>query len=52
MPAGVLEAHFTIHSEPFTFWHTWKDKGLKSATFKLSLPAEFTDQMRFLYTSA
>jgi saccharopine dehydrogenase-like NADP-dependent oxidoreductase len=47
-PAGILEAHFTIHSEPFTFWHTWKDQGLKSATFKLSLPAEFTEQMRFL----
>jgi lysine 6-dehydrogenase len=47
-PAGLLEAHFTIHSEPFTFWHAWKDQGLRSATFKLSLPAEFTDQMRFL----
>ena len=47
-PAGLLEAHFTIHSEPFTFWHTWKDKGLKTATFKLSLPSEFTEQMRFL----
>ena len=47
-PAGVLEAHYTIHSEPFTFWHTWKDQGLRSATFKLSLPAEFTGQMRFL----
>jgi saccharopine dehydrogenase-like NADP-dependent oxidoreductase len=47
-PAGLLEAHFTIHSEPFTFWRTWKDKGLRSATFKLSLPAEFTAQMLFL----
>jgi saccharopine dehydrogenase-like NADP-dependent oxidoreductase len=47
-PAGVLTAHYTIHSEPFTFWHTWKDLGLRSATFKLSLPAEFTAQMRFL----
>ena len=47
-PAGILEAHFTIHSEPFTFWHTWKDQGLRTATFKLSLPAEFTEQMRFL----
>jgi saccharopine dehydrogenase-like NADP-dependent oxidoreductase len=47
-PAGILEAHYTIHSEPFTFWHTWKDQGLRSATFKLSLPAEFTGQMRFL----
>jgi saccharopine dehydrogenase-like NADP-dependent oxidoreductase len=48
-PAGMLEAHYTIHSEPFTFWHTWKDQGLRSATFKLSLPAEFTGQMRFLH---
>ena len=47
-PAGMLPAHFTIHSEPITFWHTWKDRGLKKATFKLSLPAEFTEQMRFL----
>ena len=47
-PAGSLEAHYTIHSEPFTFWHAWKDRGLKKATFKLSLPAEFTGQMRFL----
>jgi saccharopine dehydrogenase-like NADP-dependent oxidoreductase len=49
-PAGMLEAHYTIHSEPFTFWHAWKDQGLRSATFKLSLPAEFTGQMRFLDT--
>jgi saccharopine dehydrogenase-like NADP-dependent oxidoreductase len=49
-PAGRLPAHYTIHSEPFTFWHTWKEQGLKSATFKLSLPAEFTGQMRFLNT--
>ncbi len=49
-PAGMLEAHYTIHSEPFTFWHTWKDQGLKAASFKLSLPAEFTRQMRFLNT--
>jgi saccharopine dehydrogenase-like NADP-dependent oxidoreductase len=47
-PAGILEAHHTIHSEPFTFWHTWKDQGLRSATFHLSLPMEFTEQMRFL----
>jgi len=47
-PAGLLEAHHTIHSEPFTFLHAWQDRGLRSATFKLSLPAEFTAQMRFL----
>jgi lysine 6-dehydrogenase len=47
-PAGILEAHHTIHSEPFTFWYAWKDRGLRSATFKLALPADFTAQMRFL----
>ena len=47
-PAGILEGHHTIHSEPFTFWHTWKEQGLRGATFKLSLPWEFTEQMRFL----
>jgi lysine 6-dehydrogenase len=47
-PAGLLSAHHTIHSEPFTFWHTWKDGGLRSATFKLALPGGFTEQMRFL----
>jgi lysine 6-dehydrogenase len=46
--AGMLDAHYTIHSEPITFWHAWKDRGLRSATFKLSLPAEFTGQMRLL----
>jgi lysine 6-dehydrogenase len=47
-PAGLLEAHHTIHSEPITFWHAWKERGLRSATFRLALPAEFTEQMRFL----
>jgi saccharopine dehydrogenase-like NADP-dependent oxidoreductase len=47
-PAGILEAHHTIHSEPITFYHAWKDQGLRSATFRLALPAEFTGQMRFL----
>ena len=47
-PAGMLHAHFTIHSEPATFFHAWRERGLKSATFKLSLPRTFTEQMRFL----
>ena len=49
-PAGELPAHYTIHSEPFTFWYTWKDRGLRTATWKLALPEEFTGQMRFLAT--
>ncbi|MFA4965268.1 MAG: saccharopine dehydrogenase NADP-binding domain-containing protein [Thermoleophilia bacterium] len=48
-PAGSLAAHYTIHSEPFTFWHAWKERGLRSATFRLSLPPELTAQMRFLH---
>jgi lysine 6-dehydrogenase len=47
-PAGLLPAHYTIHSEPITFWHAWRDRGLRRATFKLALSAEFTEQMRFL----
>ncbi len=47
---GMLYAHYTIHSEPFTFWHTWKDQGLKNATWKLALPGGFTEQMMFLNT--
>ena len=49
-PAGELPAHYTIHSEPFTFWYAWKDRGLRTATWKLALPEEFTGQMRFLTT--
>jgi lysine 6-dehydrogenase len=47
-PAGMLHAHYTIHSEPITFYHTWKQQGLQSATWKLALPEAFTEQMRFL----
>lgn len=49
-PAGELPAHYTIHSEPFTFWYAWKDRGLRSATWKLALPQEFNGQMRLLTT--
>ncbi|HJW74998.1 MAG TPA: saccharopine dehydrogenase C-terminal domain-containing protein, partial [Thermoleophilia bacterium] len=47
-PVGTLVAHHTIHSEPITFWHAWKDQGLSSATWKLALPPDFTAQMKFL----
>jgi saccharopine dehydrogenase-like NADP-dependent oxidoreductase len=47
---GMLRSHYTIHSEPFTFWYTWKDQGLKSAIWRLALPESFTDQMKFLKT--
>ena len=47
-PLGVLRAYFTLHSEVATFHHSWAAKGLKTATWKLALPPEFTEQMRFL----
>jgi len=47
-PLGVLRAYYTLHSEVATFVHTWGPQGLRAATWKLALPPEFTEQMRFL----
>jgi lysine 6-dehydrogenase len=47
-PLGVLRAYFTLHSEVATFYHSWVAQGLKTATWKLALPPDFTEQMRFL----
>lgn len=47
-PAGVLPAHYTIHSEPATFYHAWHEQGLEHATWKLALPTRFDEEMRFL----
>ena len=47
-PLGVLRAYYTLHSEVATFVNTWGSQGLREATWKLALPPEFTEQMRFL----
>lgn len=47
-PIGLAMARYCIHSEPAQFARSFKDKGIKEATFKLSLPKEFEDRIKFL----
>ncbi len=47
-PIGMAEAQYCIHSEPVQFARSFKDKGIKHASFKLSLPAEFEERISFL----
>jgi Saccharopine dehydrogenase and related proteins len=47
-PIGLAEAKYCIHSEPAQFARSFKEKGIKEATFKLSLPKEFEDRVKFL----
>ncbi|MEG1584215.1 MAG: saccharopine dehydrogenase NADP-binding domain-containing protein, partial [Anaerovorax sp.] len=47
-PIGLAEACYCIHSEPVQFASSFKDKGIQNASFKLSLPAEFEERIKFL----
>ncbi len=47
-PVGEAEAFYCIHSEPAQFARSFKDKGIKEASFKLSLPKDFEDRVSFL----
>lgn len=47
-PIGLAEAFYCIHSEPAQFARSFKDKGIQEASFKLSLPHEFEERIRFL----
>lgn len=47
-PIGTVEAFYCIHSEPAQFARSFKDKGIKEASFKLSLSEEFEERVRFL----
>lgn len=47
-PIGLAEAFYCIHSEPAQFARSFKDKGIQEASFKLSLPKEFEERIRFL----
>ncbi|HWQ79630.1 MAG TPA: saccharopine dehydrogenase NADP-binding domain-containing protein, partial [Anaerovoracaceae bacterium] len=47
-PIGLAEANYCIHSEPAQFARSFKDKGIREASFKLSLPKEFEDRVKFL----
>ena len=47
-PIGLAAAFYCIHSEPAQFARSFKDKGIQEASFKLSLPKEFEERIRFL----
>jgi lysine 6-dehydrogenase len=47
-PVGTQTVFATIHSEVATVPVTFRDKGLKDMSFKLSLPKVFEDKLRFL----
>lgn len=47
-PIGPARARYCIHSEPAQFARSFRDKGIKEASFKLSLPEEFEDRVKFL----
>jgi len=47
-PVGNQMVFATIHSEVATVPVTFRDKGLKDMSFKLSLPKVFEDKLRFL----
>ncbi len=47
-PIGSAKAKYCIHSEPAQFARSFHDKGIKEASFKLSLPEAFEDRVKFL----
>ena len=47
-PIGAADAFYCIHSEPVQFASSFRDKGIKNASFKLSLPAGFEERISFL----
>jgi len=47
-PVGTRTVYCTIHSEEITLPSTFKSKGLKNMSFKLALPKDFEDKLKFL----
>lgn len=49
-PEPIGKAHFiySIHSEVLTFPISFKEKGIKNASFKIALPLALADKVRFL----
>ncbi len=47
-PVGTQEAIYTLHSEVLTLPMTYKDKGIQRTTFRLGLPMEFHEKLKFL----
>ena len=47
-PIGRRTCIHTLHSEPATIPASFKDKGVREVTWRLSLPAEFEEKAQFL----
>lgn len=47
-PVGRTKAILTLHSEVLTIPMTYKHKGIRDCTFRLGLPLEFHEKLRFL----
>lgn len=47
-PIGRRTCVHTLHSEPLTIPSSFKDKGVKEVTWRLSLPPEFEERANFL----
>ena len=47
-PVGTQTCYYTIHSEPATIPMAFKDKGIRTCSFKLALPKAFEQKLRFL----
>jgi len=47
-PVGTQTVYSTIHSEEITIPATFKSKGLKHMSFKLALPLDFENKLKFL----
>jgi saccharopine dehydrogenase-like NADP-dependent oxidoreductase len=47
-PVGRMRAFLTLHSEIATIPLNYRHKGIKNATYRLGLPAQFHERMKFL----
>jgi saccharopine dehydrogenase-like NADP-dependent oxidoreductase len=47
-PVGLQTAFCTIHSEPYTIPVSFRHKGIRQVNWKLALPKEFEQKLRFL----
>ncbi|MBI4533572.1 MAG: saccharopine dehydrogenase NADP-binding domain-containing protein [Candidatus Melainabacteria bacterium] len=47
-PVGRTKAIFTLHSEVATLPVSFKDKGITNVTFRLGLPTDFHERLKFL----
>ncbi len=47
-PYGKMDLYNTLHSEVATMPLAFKEKGIKNVAFKLAMPADFTEKLRFL----